>query len=71
MVDHVESASQRLARDPNDPLERPARVQDRLDRPRNGNRTKEQLNATPNLWLCARITAAGIDLANSHAERTA
>lgn len=42
MVDHVESVSQRLDRDPNDPLERRAQVQDRLDRPRNGNRTKEQ-----------------------------
>src|SRR5215472_4267582 len=42
MVDHFESVSQRLGRDPDDPLERPAQVQDRLDRPRNGERTKEQ-----------------------------
>jgi hypothetical protein len=42
MVGHLESVSQRLDRDPNDPLERRAQVQDCLDRPRNGNRTKEQ-----------------------------
>jgi len=42
MVDHFESVSQRLGRDPDDPLERPAQVQDRLDRPRNGKHTKEQ-----------------------------
>jgi len=42
MVDHFKSVSQRFGRDPDDPLERPAQVQDRLDRPRNGKHTKEQ-----------------------------
>ena len=42
VADHFESVSYRLARDPNDPLERPAQVQNRLDRPSNGKRTKEQ-----------------------------
>ena len=42
MIDHFKSVSQRLPGDPNDSLERPAQVQDRLYRPRNGKCTEEQ-----------------------------
>lgn len=41
MLDHVESVFQRLVRDPDNALERPAQVQDRLDRTRNGNCTEK------------------------------
>ena len=61
MVDHFESVSQRLVRDPDDPLERPAQVQDRLYRPSNGKRTKKQRHR------CGHVR--GCEQAETHEEQ--